>query len=68
MKIIKPLISLVLALAMGLAFVNGFMKNIENDALARRITEDEANTRIMKIKAFVDSLDGFNCGRPLKEI
>ena len=41
--------------------------HIENDALTGLINKDEANAQIMKIKTFVQSLDGFNCGRPLKE-
>ncbi len=40
---------------------------IENDALNRRITREEADYRLNKIKEFVNDLSAFNCGRPLKE-
>ena len=41
--------------------------HIENDALSGRISKDEADSKNEKIKTFLQSLDGFNCGRPLKE-
>ena len=40
---------------------------IENDALQGRVGRDVADEKLAKIKLFVDSLGGFNCGRPLKE-
>lgn len=39
---------------------------IENDALTGRLERAEADAKLDKIRAFVESLDAFNCGRPLK--
>lgn len=40
---------------------------IQNDALAGVLSEEEAENKLKKIHAFTERLDGFNCGRPLKE-
>lgn len=40
---------------------------IEKDALTDVISKEEAENRIRQIREFLDKLDGFNCGRPLKE-
>lgn len=40
---------------------------IEIDALNGRLTREEADERIARIQAFIDSLGAFNCGRPLKD-
>ncbi len=41
--------------------------HIKNDALSRIITQEEADSRLVKIQEFLDKLGGFNCGRPLKD-
>ena len=40
---------------------------IEKDALTGRLTQDEAETQVKRIREFLEKLGGFNCGRPLKE-
>ncbi len=40
---------------------------LENDALKGIISSDEAEAKLAVIRQFTDSLDAFNCGRPLKE-
>lgn len=40
---------------------------IENDALKGCISREEAEDKLEDINIFVNSLDAFNCGRPLKE-
>ena len=40
---------------------------IENDALQGYISREKADQQIDKIKIFIDNLDSFNTGRPLKE-
>jgi len=41
---------------------------IENDALKGRITREEADIKLDRIKEFMENLDAFNCGRPLKDV
>lgn len=41
--------------------------HIRNDALSGTIAQAEADSRLAKIDEFLSKLDGFNCGRPLKE-
>ncbi len=40
---------------------------IENDALNGYIPRAQADEKQEKINTFINNLDGFNCGRPLKE-
>ena len=40
---------------------------LEKDALTGRLTQDEAETQVKRIREFLEKLGGFNCGRPLKE-
>ena len=40
---------------------------IENDALSGYVTREEADEKIARIHAFTESLDAFNCGRPLND-
>lgn len=41
--------------------------NIENDVLNGHLSREQADEKQQKIKRFIDNLNGFNCGRPLKE-
>ena len=41
--------------------------HMEVDALNGHISRAEADEKKKKIQAFIDNLNGFNCGRPLKE-
>lgn len=41
--------------------------HIRNDALTGGITQSDADSRLAKIQEFLGKLDGFNCGRPLKD-
>ena len=40
---------------------------LEKDALTGRLTQNEAETQVKRIREFLEKLGGFNCGRPLKE-
>lgn len=40
---------------------------IENDVLKGYMDRDSANAKLEKIRLFFNSLDSFNCGRPLKD-
>ncbi|MGN0653617.1 MAG: CHASE2 domain-containing protein [Oscillospiraceae bacterium] len=40
---------------------------LENDALTGTVPKEKADTQILQINEFLEKLDGFNCGRPLKD-
>ena len=40
---------------------------LENDALTETVPKEKADTQILQINEFLEKLDGFNCGRPLKD-
>ncbi|MGN0165349.1 MAG: CHASE2 domain-containing protein [Lachnospiraceae bacterium] len=41
--------------------------HIEKDTLSGRTNKEESEKEIRRIRQFLEKLDGFNCGRPLKE-
>lgn len=40
---------------------------LENDALTGAVPKEKAEEQILQINEFLEKLDGFNCGRPLKD-
>ena len=40
---------------------------LENDALTGAVPKEKADEQILQINEFSEKLDGFNCGRPLKD-
>lgn len=40
---------------------------LENDALTGAVPKEKADEQILQINEFLEKLDGFNCGRPLKD-
>lgn len=40
---------------------------LENDALTGAVPKEKADEQILQIYEFLEKLDGFNCGRPLKD-
>ncbi|MGN0689599.1 MAG: CHASE2 domain-containing protein [Oscillospiraceae bacterium] len=40
---------------------------LENDALTGAVPKEKADEQILQIHEFLEKLDGFNCGRPLKD-